>query len=697
MKRWLLAFGAICVATSATAIAQSSDVKSPGYIVIRVILEGGSAAPAAGPMGPMGGGEGTDYGSGGTPMGPIGPMGPMGGQPAAPKTALDKSVVVVVPFTSITKKLLYPDKSFQPSTNPQWLLVKNKFGSTYIYQDNTSVQLYPIHNYSLEKNIRDTWLAWSTKRNFEGIYDICTDALAAGMVDEALKYADDMVNQISVRKDTAPPTKVLEFAKAYKQISAKLNAAPTQADDAEEWKTKLGASGFTQGKHYTLVYWGERQISPEDINRRLGLLDKNFKAFYLWHALQGIALTVPDKRIVTILADRSTDMIRLRDALDGLTIKSDAFYSPANDLIVISPERMDDVGSSFNQVAQSQYKVGWSRDELLRGKAPIVKGQAQTPVEVARMMTYALVDKALEEEADHSAISREASRQLFSASGLLPRNVILPKWVDSGTASFFHHPKGPLFIRDEKSSKSAMAIGLATGHGSPNYILHRVYRDMTARKELNPSAETLLRNVITDRYFAAIDQGFDVDPAPVPAPVAGGQTGAPGVGPRGPMRSGPIGPMGSGGPNGGPMGDSPPPVIDAGARRMTKEKLELKADVTSWSLLYYLSRDRMYGMQKFYAELRRMPRDLPLDPNLTLTLFATCFNLMDKDKPTEIDKLAFKRFADSWVQYMSNVRVNGGDIPVNASASDPTANTGGGGFGGPMGPMGPMGPGGGGR
>ena len=49
MKRWLLAFGAICVATSATAIAQSSDVKSPGYIVIRVILEGGSAAPAAGP------------------------------------------------------------------------------------------------------------------------------------------------------------------------------------------------------------------------------------------------------------------------------------------------------------------------------------------------------------------------------------------------------------------------------------------------------------------------------------------------------------------------------------------------------------------------------------------------------------------------------------------------------------------------
>ena len=235
-----------------------------------------------------------------------------------------------------------------------------------------------------------------------------------------------------------------------------------------------------------------------------------------------------------------------------------------------------------------------------------------------------------------------------------------------------------------------MAIGLATGHGSPNYILHRVYRDMTARKELNPSAETLLRNVITDRYFAAIDQGYDVDPAPVPVPTAGGQTGASGAAPRGPMRAGPMGPMGPMS-SGGPMGDGPPPVIDAGARRMTKEKLELKADVTSWSLLYYLSRDRMYGMQKFYAELRRMPRDLSLDHNLTLTLFATCFNLTDKDKPTEIDKLAFKRFAEGWVQYMSNVRVNGGDIPVNASASDPTANTGGGDFGGPMGPMGPGG------
>ena len=157
-------------------------------------------------------------------------------------------------------------------------------------------------------------------------------------------------------------------------------------------------------------------------------------------------------------------------------------------------------------------------------------------------------------------------------------------------------------------------------------------------------------------------------------------------------RGGPMGPMGPMGGQNSPMGSAPAPVVDAGARRLTREKLEQKAEVTSWSLLYYLSRDRMYGMQKFYAELRRMPRDLSLDSELTLTTFARCFNLMDKDKPTEIDKLAFKKFAEGWVQYMSNVRVNGGDIPVNASASDPT--TGGAGVGG-FGPMGPGGAGGG--
>ena len=64
MKRWLLTFGAIFVASSADAIAQSSDVKTSGYIVIRVILEGGSAAaPAVSAPG-----ESSD--SGGQPMGP---------------------------------------------------------------------------------------------------------------------------------------------------------------------------------------------------------------------------------------------------------------------------------------------------------------------------------------------------------------------------------------------------------------------------------------------------------------------------------------------------------------------------------------------------------------------------------------------------------------------------------------------------
>ena len=69
-----------------------------------------------------------------------------------------------------------------------------------------------------------------------------------------------------------------------------------------------------------------------------------------------------------------TDVDELRPKLDGMPVVSDAFYSPAHNLVVLSPMRLDEAGKSFSELAKAKYQEGWSRDELLKGKAPVVKG-----------------------------------------------------------------------------------------------------------------------------------------------------------------------------------------------------------------------------------------------------------------------------------------------------------------------------------
>jgi hypothetical protein len=709
MLRWLLGLG-LAVTASGFATAQNSrDVTAPGYLVIRVILDAGAApAPSSVPLGgeDPGGSDsgglagGFGAGPGGGATGPMGPMGGGGGTGRGTGSTVDlaKSIHIVAPFQQINFKPFYKDKRINRETNPVWPAMKTKYGITYLYADGTSIQFMPVpadvakgvgFQSSLESPIKERYRKWSSDRKFEPIYELTVDALALGMVDDAFTYANETVKLLEVlktEKDRKPSEKVAKFAEIWSRIGPKLDTAVPAGTEPEEWRNRLSAGAIKTGKHYSIVYWGERQINPAVLDRRLNALERNFKAFYLWHALQGLSPAIPDRGFTVVLADRVTDMPSLREKLDGLSMQSDAFYSPAHDLLVFSPERTDQLGAAFQDLARASYKNGWSRDELLKGIPPS-GGQKQSPGELARMMTLALVDKLVEEEMDHSAMSREATRQLYFATGMLPRNVQLPNWLESGLASFLQHPKGPAFGKDMKGA-DAMVIGLAYGYGAPNYIQHRHYRELDSAKALNPNPDVLLKNVLMDRYFEAAKAGTDIDPPP-PRP----QTSATGAGPMGPAggrSSGQSGP-GSGGsspPMGGfgPMGGSPPmggfgPMGPAGGTgestvenvaanlRMSKERLLAKADATSWALVYYLSRGQMDGLKNFYRELGRMPRDMRLDEKVVLKTFCKCFNLMDRQKVDQVDEAAFKHFAEMWVRSMRNVPVYGVELAMVGSES----------------------------
>jgi hypothetical protein len=115
-----------------------------------------------------------------------------------------------------------------------------------------------------------------------------------------------------------------------------------------------------------------------------------------------------------------------------------------------------------------------------------------------------------------------------------------------------------------------------------------------------------------------------------------------------------------------------------------------KAQATAWALYYYLARTNQPGLRRYFDELNRLPRDLPLDDKAALAVFARAFDLTTAAKP-EDGKRTLKEFAEQWVQYINGLTPVGVDIPLHAPAPPSNPQYG------PMGPGGifpPGGPGG---
>ncbi|HET6574643.1 MAG TPA: hypothetical protein VFG68_13630 [Fimbriiglobus sp.] len=768
MYRWFLAVAGLGLATGPGLLAQTQKDR-PGYLIIRVNLDAQGGQPALAGGGGVGGpGFGGDPG-GGSPRGgrggrggqpgppggfpgagggfpgPGGQPGPGGGFPGAgfpggggfpgagfpggfggqQTQEIDpaKSVAVVVPYKYIAARRV----------KPAWPSVLfGELGSAYLYASKGYVQLYPLDarvypalSSRMEAKRRD----WVRARKLppQTGYDLVVEALSYGLVDRAWQYAEDMakfVEGVKDDKEISVPATVANFVKAFNEVKGQV-AAPVAAGDAPRWQTLLGAAAVDQSHHYALVHWGDASVSHEGVQRRLDALEENFKAFYLWHALGGVALKAPIKRQIVVLADKSSDLPRLRDTLDGKPIVADAFYTSTHNLVVLSPERMDEAGRSFSRYVQNKYRAGWNREELLKGHVPNLRAGEETAT-AAEMMTLALVDKVVEQELIVSQVTREGSRQLYAASGVLAQHLVPPEWTEHGAANLLNKPKGPHYWKDNRGPH--MTVGLASGYGSPNYILVRQYKDMVTKKEINPVAEELLMNTLTDKYFDAAREGKDIDPSPqqqqagvqIGGRGAAGQPGfpgggapgfpggAPGFGPPGGFPGpgglggdpGGPGPGEGGSPDGGipgfgPQFGSPGQVDPAVEARKLKTKLENKAQVTAWALTFYLAKKKMPALMEYYTELNQMPRDMRLDRTQVLHTFCRVMGLMNANDPTQIDKEQFRRFAEDWVGFLRIFSSWGIDLDVDTTADPGSNGINPGGNLDPFGGMGSGGPGGG--
>jgi hypothetical protein len=631
-----------------------------------------------------------------------------------------RSVVVVVPFTKLPgKEWFYPFKGNAPNqygNNVQWeAQLTHALGKTNLFADGSTIQFYvnfmqtPAGTKTKQSEIDAAYKSWQrNSADAQRLLDLVRDALENGMVKEAMAYSDAL---LAASKDPKGATRFgdtpRQFVTLYEKLAPKLKGSAARRPDTEYWQTHLQATSVRVQGHYTLLTW---DTADSEQARRLNQLEENFRAFFLWHALHGIALDVPATSLLAILPPTGDRVITMARGLEAITpyasiadktaavraverlmMPADACYAPDYDLLVLSPERLDAPGQTFRAQNKAMWREGANRKDLLAGLGPRIgynprdhNEPPRTAESVARMQTLAMVEGYLEEEAEWSAVSREANRQLLYATGLLTRHVAIPNWLANGSAEFFHRPKGPVFTTND-DGKTFVTVGLTTGYGVPNYVLHKHFKDMLTRKELmtkgNP--ETLLRNVLTDAYFSAVRDGEEVDappPPPLTAPRPGSATaaGQPSptvpygpVGPRGPGVSGGPGPgpTGSGELGGGPLGSmfTGLPVDDdtTAIARKKRDRMVNKARASSWALYYYLAQNNPAGLKRYFDELKKLPRDLPFDEKSAVEVFARAFNLSTGPKP-EAGKTSLKEFAQAWLAAMDRVAATGADFELKA-------------------------------
>lgn len=695
-----VAFGLLAVATAADAQPQRPAIQygPAGYIAIRFRpdSEGGAGGLPGQPPG-EGGGIGQP-GPGGLPGQPPGgypgmpggipgmPGMPGGipGMPGAPggsdagSVSKDKSLVVLVPHKGIFRRYIHPAKRYNPATNIEWKpVVRTEYGETLLLDNSPPFQTYyldlPLLSAELKQRYAKKVLPAAPAKRFDLVYDLIKAAVEYDEPDLAIQYAKEAVKWADAKdaKADALSAKVAAFLTAFKTIEPKLSQPlPPDRAAVESWQRRLKAANVAPSDHYALLNYGDQYVTNDGLNRRLAALEKNFKSFYLTHALRGTALPLPAHPLPVVLVSSAAKMSDFRNKLAGGPTVADAFYAPTHGLLVMSPERTDELALTFKRSVGSSGQEGWDFNQLLKGNAPDAKDDAP-PAKIVKMMTYALVARALEDEGITAAVTRGGSRQLAAATGLLPKYVQVPDWVEYGVSSQFELPTNPGVVTAAKTP--SLTVGVRAWAGAANYVLLREFQNMLTAKEL-PAEDVLLRRVVTDAYFDAWRQEKDLD-LKLPPVAPGGFPGGPPMGPPGGDRGGLVTrpdlaqfqPPGGGRPG---VGGGPPgmPGIPGGYPGMPgvpgagglidngpppAARLRAKAEATSWALVYYLTNFKPAEWKAFTARLDRMPRDMKLDKQRVLREFALAFGLTKAGaaEPT-IDPAEFKEFAEKWVGFV---------------------------------------------
>jgi hypothetical protein len=511
--------------------------------------------------------------------------------------------------------------------NKAWVFTK--WGRTCLMDSSPNLFVRVVHLDKISKSFekKNIELAKDSKASAQAYVDLASWALRHGLVkqfEETMKKAEEI--------DAQNPAVV-----SFKKIDADIKKEVKGQDVSGEWKRKLLDNYVVRtSDHYSLMYGAKS--SDGDVRSRLAHLETNFKIFYYWFALQGQVLPVPEKRMVAVLVPDKDEFERQQKIFETSADVVDGFYVSRDNLAVYSQIRLDAPYLALRTSKEGLWQY-FDRDQMLRGDTKKVKVKGETPSadEFATAMTYALLEKALEEDAELAGVSHEGTRQLIAAAGLTSPGVIAPDWIQFGMGSFFETPKGAAW----------------TSVGGAHWDYLPLYKVLSKdAKEYKPAEA--LKATITDQYFRQLAKDKAKDkPKDKPKDTTTVKPDA-----------------------------APVPTVD-------------KARSLSWGLAYFLATKKLDGLLRYYKELAKLPRDIDFDDEVLIGCFARAFDLLDP-ATKKLDEGKFGRFANDWANFLSYTTPESDELlkelKKNPDESRPPPKDGGKGPGAPPGgnPRGPQ-------
>jgi hypothetical protein len=551
---------------------------------------GGGAPPGVpGIRPPGGGGIGGFKGGGGAPgMPPGGPPGaPPGARgPTGPSKLLnlidddDKALraSLVVEYSLSNKRLRLFDQQRQLQEFP---VIVHKWGRTGLTTTtDLKVEVIPADGEKLPtveqrlKARRKELL--NDPKNPEKILELAEWTLTHGRNDDFAKLMEELAQ---VKPDDPA-------VKAFQEVQKNLSLKVKGPDGSAVWKDRLGNYKVRHKDHYTILFNSASADSPE-VDRYFALLEDNYRSFFYWFALKGKVLTPPSYPLLVVLVSTPDEFQVQRKVFDDLPVMGDGFYAKRDNLIVISAQRLDEAYAALQAATKDIWAEGWDKELLLQGKGK----SGRLPQDVVKNQMLALLLKGLQEESMRATASSEGSRQLAVATGLLPRTVAVPEWIQFGLASFFETPAGAFW----------------PGTGAPHWKYLPRFQRWEEQKQLDPSMDAL-RAVVTDRYFRQ----------------AGGT----------------------------PEHEFVSRFLRLANVGGTQQALMTKAHTMSWSLVYFLAQKRFDGLMRYFEELNKQPRDVELDEETLMACFARALDLVDASNPNQPNPNKLAALAKEWYQYI---------------------------------------------
>jgi hypothetical protein len=414
----------------------------------------------------------------------------------------------------------------------------------------------------------------------ERLLDLADMALKAGLLTRFNEVIDELKKQDPKHAVVA----------AVERTRKELAKAPKIDDPAaltlmEELKKEGYRTLNSGGGHYTfLTNVSQSGARDDELQKKMNKMEEVYSAFFYWFALKAEPKVPPAHRLTVVVVDtpynNPKDFDVKQAVFNHIPMVDSGFTAQRDNVVIVASRRTDEAFSTLqynNHMRWENYKV--SPKELLLDTNIFKHRGGEIGKEIPIMQTMALLQKAMDEEGEMTTLSHEGIRQLVAATGILPRTVATAEWARFGLASFFEVPHYAFY----------------PSIGGPSWEYLATFKALRVRKKLEAKdAKEILLKVVGDEYFH-------------------------------------------------PAYDAMHKAQEAKAKNKDKDQrqiLQMKADIqlemaraTSWSLMYYLMRNKKYNeaLQRYFQAVADLPRDMDYDSKVLKECFLRAFGLLMQD------------------------------------------------------------------